>query len=223
MEGYSDFLDFPGSSAGKESVCKVGDLGLISGLGRSPGEGNSYPLQYSGLKNSMGCIVHRVTKSHLSNFHFSDFLSLKKVWIILSFQESIYFRLSDFWHTPVHFISLECHFGKVGNGLPKTNFWSSEKFIKLLIFAKRHLFSSLNVSTSYLPSISFFFTINFKISFHLFDFSFIFILGSYYWKLCYWSVIFLLCNIGIYSYKFPSVYTSILSRIFGIFLLYFHS
>ena len=40
-------------SAGKESVCNVGDLGLIPGLGRSPGEGNSYSLQYSCLENSM--------------------------------------------------------------------------------------------------------------------------------------------------------------------------
>ena len=44
---------FPGDSAGKESSCKVGDLGLIPGLGSSPGERNSYPLKYSGLKNSM--------------------------------------------------------------------------------------------------------------------------------------------------------------------------
>ena len=46
------------SSAGKESACNVGDLGSIPGLGRSPGEGKSYPLQYSDLENSMGCIVH---------------------------------------------------------------------------------------------------------------------------------------------------------------------
>ena len=43
---------FPGSSAGKESACNVGDLGSIPGLGRSPGEGKGYPLQYSGLENS---------------------------------------------------------------------------------------------------------------------------------------------------------------------------
>ena len=47
------FLDFPCGSAGKESACNVGDLGSTPGLGRSPGEGKSYPLQYSGLKNSM--------------------------------------------------------------------------------------------------------------------------------------------------------------------------
>ena len=65
------FLDFPGGSAGKESTCNAGDLGSIPGLGRSPGEGKGYPLQYSGLKNSTGCIVHGVAKSRtrLSDFH----------------------------------------------------------------------------------------------------------------------------------------------------------
>ena len=52
-----------GGSAGKESLCNVGDLGLIPGLGRSPGEGSSYPLQYSDLENSMDYIVHGVAKS----------------------------------------------------------------------------------------------------------------------------------------------------------------
>ena len=46
---------FPCGSAGKESACNVGDLGSIPGLGRSPGEGKGYPLQYSGLENSMDC------------------------------------------------------------------------------------------------------------------------------------------------------------------------
>ena len=58
-------------SAGKESACSAGDLGLIPGLGRSPGEGKGYPLQYSGLENSMDCIVCGVAKSwtQLSDFH----------------------------------------------------------------------------------------------------------------------------------------------------------
>ena len=43
-------------AAGKESIGNPGDLGLIAGLGRSPREGKSYPLQYSGLENSMDCI-----------------------------------------------------------------------------------------------------------------------------------------------------------------------
>ena len=45
------------ASVGKESACNVGDLGSIPGLGRCPGEGIGYPLQYSGLENSMDCIV----------------------------------------------------------------------------------------------------------------------------------------------------------------------
>ena len=59
-------VGFPGSSvgkAGKESACNAGDPGSIPELGRSPGEGNSYPLQHSGLENSMDCIVHGVAKS----------------------------------------------------------------------------------------------------------------------------------------------------------------
>ena len=47
----------------KESACNAGDLGLIPGLGRSRAEGNGYPLQYSGLENSMDCIVCGVKKS----------------------------------------------------------------------------------------------------------------------------------------------------------------
>ena len=49
------FLGFLGGSAGKESAYNAGDLGSIPGLGRSPGEGNGYPLQYSGLENSLVC------------------------------------------------------------------------------------------------------------------------------------------------------------------------
>ena len=71
-------LSFPCGSAGKESACNAGYLDSIPGLGRSPGEGKRYPLQYSGLENSMGCTVHGVTKSWtwLSNFHFLHFHSL---------------------------------------------------------------------------------------------------------------------------------------------------
>ena len=65
---------FPPGSGGKESTCNEGDLGLIPGLERSPGEGNSYPFQYSGLENSMDCIVHFLAKSRTrlsdSQFHF---------------------------------------------------------------------------------------------------------------------------------------------------------
>ena len=66
------FLGFSCGLVGKESTCNVGDLGSIPGLGRSPGEGTGYPLQCSGLDNSMGCIIHGVSKSQtrLSDFHF---------------------------------------------------------------------------------------------------------------------------------------------------------
>ena len=58
--------------AGKEFTCNAGDLGSIPGFCRLPGEGNSYPFQYSGLENSKDCIVHGVAKNwtRLSNFHF---------------------------------------------------------------------------------------------------------------------------------------------------------
>ena len=86
-------MGFPCGSAGKESTCKkkkkestcnVGDLGSIPGLGRSSGEGKGYPLQYSGLENSMDCIVHGVSKSRtlLSNFqfHFQLFITIKNLF-----------------------------------------------------------------------------------------------------------------------------------------------
>ena len=80
------FLGLPGGSAGKESACNVGNLGSIPGLGRSPEEGNSYPLQYSGLENSMDCIVHGVAKSRrqLSDFTF-EVLKSKRRWVKLIF------------------------------------------------------------------------------------------------------------------------------------------
>ena len=65
-------MGFPHSSSGKESTCNAGDLGSIPGLGRPPGEGKGYPLQYSGLENSRNYTVHGVAKSRtrLSDFHF---------------------------------------------------------------------------------------------------------------------------------------------------------
>ena len=65
-------MDFPCGSAGKESACNAGDLGLIPGLGRSPGEGKGCSLQYSGLEKSMDRLVRGVAKSQtrLNDFHF---------------------------------------------------------------------------------------------------------------------------------------------------------
>jgi len=67
------FMGFPRGLVGKEYACNAGDLGSIPGLGRSPGEGKGHPLQYSGLENSMDCIVHGVTKSltQLSDFYYT--------------------------------------------------------------------------------------------------------------------------------------------------------
>jgi len=63
-------LGFPGGSDGKETACNVGEPGSIPGLGRSPKEGNGYPLQYSCLENPMArgawqAIVHGVSKSRI--------------------------------------------------------------------------------------------------------------------------------------------------------------
>ena len=65
-------MGFPCGSAGKESACNAEDLGSISGLGRAPGEGKGYPLQYSGLENSMDCVAKSRTR-------LSDFTSLQMV------------------------------------------------------------------------------------------------------------------------------------------------
>ena len=77
------FLGFPGGSVGKESACKAGDMG-IPGLERSPGEGKGYSFQYSGLENSMDCIVHGVTKSQieLSGFHLARPPGKRESWEI---------------------------------------------------------------------------------------------------------------------------------------------
>ena len=65
------------SSAGQDSACSVGDLGWIPELGRSPGERKGYPLQYSGLENSMNCIGITKSQTQLSNFHFTSLFSVE--------------------------------------------------------------------------------------------------------------------------------------------------
>ena len=86
---WASFVGFPGGPAGKESACTAGDLGSIPGLGRSLEEGKGYPLQYSGLDNSMDCIAYGVTKSRtwLSDFHFQWFFGVLKIsWASLVVQ-----------------------------------------------------------------------------------------------------------------------------------------
>ena len=88
-------------SAGKESACNAGDVGLIPGFGRSPGEGKGYPLQYSGLENSMDCIVHWVAKhwTQLSDFH------LWFLWVWFSF---VWMQIKMTWN--ITSISAICTF-----------------------------------------------------------------------------------------------------------------
>ena len=68
MASCKPLMGFPCGSDDKESACNVGDPGFIPGLGRSPGEGNGYPLQYSCLENPMDrgswqTTVHKFTQS----------------------------------------------------------------------------------------------------------------------------------------------------------------
>ena len=85
------YESFPDSSIGKESACNTGDPSLIPGLGRSPGKGIGYPLQCSGLENS---IIHGVTKSRtqLSNFHYV-------LWGPLPLQSDFLNRLVKFYNS----------------------------------------------------------------------------------------------------------------------------
>ena len=93
-----DFISFPDSSVGKKSTCNAGDLSSTPGLGRSPGEGKGYPLQYSILENSMDCVVHGIAKSRikLSDLHFQ--------FSLISFQSSV--DTEGLVHTP-SFLSLQ--------------------------------------------------------------------------------------------------------------------
>ena len=96
-------LGFPGSSVVKEFACNAGDPRLTPGSARSAGEGDSYPLQYSRLENSVDSVVHGVTKNQtrLSGFHFpftSEFLVVAwGVWDLVP-QPGIEFR-SPAWGT----------------------------------------------------------------------------------------------------------------------------
>ena len=85
------FLDLPCGSVGKESACNVEDLGLFPGLGRSPGEGKGYTLQYSGLENSMDYSQwgHKESDTteqlslHLSKFY--KFHIISRTFILITF------------------------------------------------------------------------------------------------------------------------------------------
>jgi len=103
MPGLKYFLGFPGSSP------NAGDLGLIPGLGRSHGEGKSYPLWYSDLENSTDNTVHAVAKSQtrLSDFHFHLYsLFAKLKWfsfklLALFCSKYIHFSIRHVWTLPI--------------------------------------------------------------------------------------------------------------------------
>ena len=97
---HSSVLGVAWCSACKKSACDARDLGSISGLERSRGEGKGYPLQYSGLENSMECIVHALAKSQtrLSDCHFSLFmLFINGLYCIEDISIFLYFFLNHEW------------------------------------------------------------------------------------------------------------------------------
>ena len=90
LEKFPLFLCFPCGSASRESTYNMGDLGLIPGLGRSPGEGKCYPLQYSCLENSMDSIVHG---SQRVGHHWATFTISSKMPLLIT-QPSVQFSHS---------------------------------------------------------------------------------------------------------------------------------
>ena len=106
-------VDFPCGSAGKESTCNAGDLGLIPRLGRSPGEGKGYPLQYSGLENSVDYGVAK-SQTQLSDFHF-QFQSLQKInkhIRIIAIAINLFVLINSFLGIKLNltlFVILSCH------------------------------------------------------------------------------------------------------------------
>ena len=95
-------LGFPGGPDGKESPCKVGDLGLIPGLERPPGEGNGCLLEYSGPENSMDCMVHGVAKSQTQLSDFQTLLGSQDVQKISSrdLSENMFYYHVCLWDSP---------------------------------------------------------------------------------------------------------------------------
>ena len=101
-------IKFPCGSAGKESTCNAGDLGLIPGLGRPPEEGKGYPLQYPSLENSMDCLVHGVAKSQirLNNFHLTLYRYWKTMYMLvgsMTLKETQIIQALNFWFCHSHF------------------------------------------------------------------------------------------------------------------------
>ena len=109
-------MGFPCGSAGKESACNVGDLSSIPGLGRSPGEGKGYPLQYSGLEKSMDCIVHGVINSGTL---FATFTFKMGLMLLLS-----HFIRVQLCATP----QTAAHQAPLSMGFSRQEYWSGQPF-----------------------------------------------------------------------------------------------
>ena len=111
-------VDFPGALDGKESTCNGGDLGLIPGLWRSPGEGNCYPLQYSGLENSMDLYSPWGRKESDTTEWFSFFFlgiwDSKRGYISIN-HWYIFLLLSKFWYN--FYLTSETSSGKNFNSV----------------------------------------------------------------------------------------------------------
>ena len=112
------FLGFLRGLAGKESACNMGHWGSIPGLGRSPREGNDYPLQYSGLENSWQATVPGITESDMTNTHQVMLISAQ-IWATLFGkiwgEKTLLFEI--YWTSHKRYISKKWHLGSV---LPST-------------------------------------------------------------------------------------------------------
>ena len=131
-------LGFPSGSEVKASACNVGDLGSIPGLGRSPGEGNGNPLQYSCLENPMDggawwATVHRVAKSQtrLSDWHFSLHFFISNCLNLEGYNpvfNSFYFWLC--WvFASLHGLSLVVESGGYSSFMQASHFISMASFV----------------------------------------------------------------------------------------------
>ena len=103
----------PGGSDNKESACNAEDLASIPGLGRSPGEGNGYPLQYSGLEKSMDrgawkAIVHGVAESHVyhmhHHIHITHIIYITYIPHVSHVPPQTYHMLKDIYHMYFHYV-----------------------------------------------------------------------------------------------------------------------
>ena len=162
------YMGFPGGLAGKESACNAGDLGSIYGLGRSSGEGKGYPLQYSGLENSLECIAHGVAKSRtqLSDFHLMFILGVNVYIPQTSSPCSAWWRAGGavpppfqvqplFWDpVPSGTLGLLLSFMSLSSPFPlHSSYRKAEKYPGMSILRNKvtFLFSFLMLTAPYLP------------------------------------------------------------------------